>query len=388
MTDTLTFRQVETIADINEADWQRLQTHGNPFLDWRFLAELEHCVDLDYHGWLPAHVVAYNEQKLVAAIPLYSKLNSHGEFVFDWMIADAYHQAAIPYYPKYVSAIPFTPVIGSRILFADEVNDTAGVAGSLVDYVCKCSTEQQLSSINFLFVDNSTIRPLNQQQFIPRHTWQYHWHNDQFADFDAFLATLSSKRRKQIKRERRSIVDQNIRIDVLHGDEIQEHHWDTFYRFYCSTFARKWGEPRFTRKFFLRLTEAMPSAIVLFLASVDGTEVAGSFTLKSDKTLYGRHWGCDRWLNNLHFEMCYYQTIDYCIQHGLTTLDAGVQGEHKLLRGFVPVRATSMHYFHRPEFHDAINKYFRQESQQVDHQLSVLRQHNAYNSQTARKFSL
>lgn len=381
MSDKLTIRQIDHLAAIESHEWQSLHTHDNPFLSWHFLDNLERHVDLESHGWKPAHLLAYQGETLLAAIPLYEKLNSHGEFVFDWMIADAYHQSGLSYYPKYLSAIPFTPVVGARILFhKDLTTDHDSIISALLEYILERCAERQISSVNFLFSSEPSQSLLLQHSFLPRHTWQYHWKNNSYKDFEDFLSRLTSKRRKQIRRERKSIQQQEIQIDILQGNEIDTHEWSIFYDFYCSTFERKWGEPRFTLDFFISLAESMPDSTVLFMASKSKQRIAGAFTMRSKDTLYGRHWGCRGLHRNLHFELCYYQTINYCIEHHLSCLDAGVQGEHKLMRGFMPVRTTSLHWFQRPEYHTAIKRYFQQETAQINTQLSTLAHHNAYNS--------
>lgn len=376
----LTFGQFDRISHLKPAQWDALAATDNPFLGWRFLNNLETHVDLESHGWMPCHTVALRNGTPVAAIPLYSKTNSHGEFVFDYMIADAYYQAGHHYYPKLVSAIPFTPVMGPRILHAPDLENAGIISRQLVQYLCDHCTQEEISSLHMLFCNEATANILATQPFLSRSTWQYHWTNRGYDDFDGFLQQLTARRRKQIRRERQSIERQNIDVEILEGSEISEEQWAVFYDFYCSTFERKWGEPRFTLPFFQALSHDIPHAITLFLARHEGRYVAGSFTMKSAEILYGRHWGCNGWFPNLHFELCYYQTIDYCIQNRLRCLDAGVQGEHKLLRGFLPVRATSMHWFRHPEFMRAVDDFFSRESGHVNAQITALTRHTAYNS--------
>ncbi|MDX1519769.1 MAG: peptidogalycan biosysnthesis protein, partial [Gammaproteobacteria bacterium] len=242
----LTVRQLDRISSVAESQWQRLETRGNPFLSWKFLNNLESHVDLEHHGWTACHTVAFQGPDLVAAIPLYSKTNSHGEFVFDWMIADAYYHAGLAYYPKFVSAIPFTPVIGKRILYSKDLSDQNAATQQLLQTLYDRCNQEQSSCLNFLFCDEYSVQKLIEHGFVPRHTWQYHWHNQDYRDFDQFLGQLTSRRRKQIHRERKSIQEQDLAIHVLEGDEISPEYWSVFYEFYCSTFERKWGEPRFT----------------------------------------------------------------------------------------------------------------------------------------------
>ncbi len=376
----LTFCQFDRISHLTPGQWNTLSATDNPFLGWHFLNNLETHVDLEAHGWIPCHSVAFRNGIPVAAIPLYIKTNSHGEFVFDYMIADACYRTGLDYYPKLVSAIPFTPVTGPRLLHAPDLDDAENISRQLLQYVREWCTEQAMSSLHLLFCDETTLNAPATDFLLSRFTWQYHWTNRGYDSFDDFLQHLTARRRKQIRRERRSVAEQNIAVEILEGEDISAAHWGVFYDFYCSTFERKWGEPRFTLPFFEALTRDMPEAITLFLARHKGRYVAGSFTMKSARILYGRHWGCNGWFPNLHFELCYYQTIDYCIRKRLCCLDAGVQGEHKLLRGFLPVRATSMHWFSHPEFMRVVEDFFNRESSHVNAQIAALTRHNAYNS--------
>lgn len=378
--EPFSLRQIDRISDISRSRWDALNTDNNPFLCWHFLNNLETLVDLEAHGWIPCHTIAYQGEIPVAAIPLYLKTNSHGEFVFDYMIADAYYHAGRGYYPKLVSAIPFTPVIGPRLLHVSGLDHPGKVFSRMLAFLQKRCAEQDISSLHFLFCSEATTSNLTTNGLLPRFTWQYHWHNHDYESFDDFLGQLTAKRRKQIRKERRSVEQQDLIVEILEGESITPEHWAIFHDFYCSTFERKWGEPRFTRPFFESLVRDMPENITLFLASKENQYVAGSFTMQSSDTLYGRHWGCNGWYPNLHFELCYYRTIDYCIGKQLRCLDAGVQGEHKLFRGFLPVRTTSMHWFRDPQFMHAVGDFFTREGHHVNEQIAALTRHNAYNA--------
>ena len=226
-----------------------------------------------------------------------------------------------------------------------------------------------------MFTQEDDPKIFTDNDLLLRHTCQFHWHNRDYENFDDFLQSLTSKRRKQIKRERRAVRDEKLNIARLRGADITEEHWDVFYEFYCSTFYRRWGSPRLTLDFFHHLTTAMPDNTLLILAKQGNEHVAGAFAMVSDTTLYGRHWGCDRYLANLHFELCYYQTIEYCLEHRLSSVDAGVQGEHKLNRGFEPFLALSGHWIQHAGFRNAIDAYLQQEAAQMDAYVKTLEEH-------------
>ena len=371
----ITLRQISSLDQIDRAEWERLDCNGNPFLSYDFLNGLERCGCLKGHGWEPCHLLASSADRLLAAMPLYLRDNSHGEFVFDWAWADAFERAGGRYYPKLVSAIPFTPVCGPRIL----INRAAGRERELKSLIIKTVAElaqgSRLSSFHCLFTQEDDPGILTANDLLLRHTCQFHWHNRNYEDFDDFLQNLTSKRRKQIRRERKAVREQNTDIVRLRGADISEEHWDAFYGFYCSTFYRRWGSPRLTLDFFHHLSATLPDNTLLILAKQGGEYVAGAFAMLSDSTLYGRHWGCDRYLENLHFELCYYQTIEYCLENRLASIDAGVQGEHKLNRGFEPFLAVSGHWIDHHGFRQAVARYLQQETAQMDAYLMTLNEH-------------
>ena len=373
----LTIRSVTALTDIPAAEWNSI-AGSNPFLRHEFLAGLEiyHC--LDGHGWYPSHIAAFTDGKLAGAVPLYLKSNSIGEFVFDWHWAEAYQRARKNYYPKLVSAIPFTPVTGPRLLVPDMCPDQSALSQALIKAALASGQESGVSGVHFLFPDTRDREALSQQGCMVRHACQYHWHNQGYSDFDDFLDALNAKRRKQIKKERMSVKADGIQIEILHGAEISDAQWRIFQQFYASTFQRKWGEPRLTLPFFQSLSKKLPDNTLLFMARRHGEYIAGAFALRNDDTLYGRHWGCCEQFRFLHFELCYYQTIEYCIRHHLTTLDAGVQGEHKLSRGFVPVPTWSTHWIVDPQFRKAIKLYLDNEKLLIAHDMKELSSHSAY----------
>lgn len=368
----------DSLKGIDASRWDAM-AGGDPFLRHGFLHGLEETDCLGPQGWYPQHVLVRDEQGLLlGALPMYVRDNSYGEFVFDWSWADAYERAGGRYYPKLVSAVPFSPVTGRRLLVAPDAGDGAAVRSLLSETAVRACEDNKLSSYHCLFPEQAEVETFETAGLLTRLGIQYHWFNHDYADFDAFLAALTSKKRKQIRRERRLVAEQDIDIEVLVGDDIEAGHWSVFHRFYCSTFYRKWGEPRLTETFFQSLNDRLPGAPMLVLARADGEYVAGAFALLGGDTLYGRHWGCTGLYDNLHFELCYYQTIEYCIRHGLRRLDAGAQGEHKLARGFVPVSTWSSHWIADRGFRNAVQDFVQRERGALERHLEELESHVAF----------
>jgi predicted N-acyltransferase len=382
LADSLTVKQFDSLAGVDPAAWNSLTDHSNPFVRHEYLYGLEQHDCLDAHGWLPCHIGVFAGEKLVGAMPLYARSNSYGEFVFDWAWADAYERAGGRYYPKLVTAIPFAPVIGPRLL-AGPGNPRAGtIRDRLLDKVLELIAATGVSSFHSLFTDVADHAAFTRKGLMQRLTCQFHWRNRGYRDFQDFLDSLTSKRRKEIRRERRQVLDSRIDIEVLRGDEINEEQWQAFYRFYCSTFHRRWGNPRLTLDFFRSLSHALPEHTLLVLASQGRKYVAGAISMVGSDTVYGRHWGCSEHYPFLHFELCYYQTIEFCIEHGLKNVDAGVQGEHKLSRGFEPVAASSFHWIRHTGFREAVQDYLQREEREMTAYLAGLSDHLPYRSTT------
>lgn len=372
----ITIRQTGSLEQVDKSEWNQLDCGGNPFLRYDFLYGLERFKCLDGHGWQPCHLLlSAADDRLLGAMPLYLRDNSHGEFVFDWAWADAYQRAGGNYYPKLVSAIPFTPVRGPRILINRSAGREQDIKNTIVKTVADLAQRSQLSSFHCLFTAEEDLEILEKNDLLLRRTCQFHWHNRDYEDFDHFLQGMTSKRRKQIRRERRTVRDEGVEIMRLVGADITEEHWEVFYEFYCNTFYQRWGSPRLTLDFFHHLSTAMPDNTLLILAKQGTDYIAGAFAMLSDTTLYGRHWGCDRYLANLHFELCYYQTIEHCLAHRLASVDAGVQGEHKLNRGFEPHLALSGHWIRHPRFRLAIDNFLEQETAQLEAYVKTLEGH-------------
>lgn len=371
-------RRITALAEVAPEAWDALAGTQSPFLRHAFLESMERHDCLLPHGWQPCHLIAEDGGRLLGALPLYLKDNSNGEFVFDWSWAEAYERAGGRYYPKLVSAVPFTPSTGPRLLVDASLPEREAVARALVRAAVAQARALGLSSLHCLFPQAEDLRLLEAEGLAPRAGLQYHWHNAGYRDFQDFLDALNAKRRKEIRRERRQVTESGVQIELLTGASASAEHWAVFHEFYCSTFERKWGEPRFTLPFFQDVARRLPEQTLLLLAREGGRYVAGAFAMRGEDTLYGRHWGCNRFHRQLHFELCYYRTIEYCIEQGLRRLDAGAQGEHKLARGFLPVRTWSAHWLRDEGFGRAVADFLRRERQAVQAAERALAERSPY----------
>ncbi len=368
MAQAVTAELLTGVSTIDAQQWDRLNNAGNPFVAHAFLSALEHSGSVGPGtGWNPAPIIIRGEKgELLSALPAYLKTHSQGEYIFDHHWADAYERAGGRYYPKLQIASPFSPVPGPRILIGDEAkaHDILKAAESVVN-------QNGLSSAHATFVDPAQLPLFKEAGWLIRTGTQFHWANNGYADFDGFLAALSSRKRRAIRKER-TAAQSTVTISILHGAEIKPHHWDAFWLFYQDTGARKWGQPYLTRGFFDRISASMADKILLFLAEQDGEPVAGALNILGPDCLYGRYWGCTRDIPYLHFELCYYQAIDYAIAHGLTKVEAGAQGEHKLARGYVPVTTYSAHYIANPGFREAIADFLSRETAAIEREIEFL----------------
>ena len=368
-TETQEDLQVKFVSSIDEIDaqsWNKLAGIASPFLKHEFLSTLENtgCTSRET-GWEPYHVAAFDPQgSLVAAMPLYQKYNSYGEYVFDWSWADAYRSNGVPYYPKFLTAIPFTPSVGPRILVGDDIR-TQAVGDQLVAAVLKRAQELGISSWHVLFPTGPESELLVAHGLKAREGCQFHWFNRDYSSFDDFLAALNSRKRKNIRKERQAVADQGIRFSVVEGDQIDEKLWKHFYVFYQSTYMVRGMHGYLSEEFFLKVAEVMPENLFLVLAKHDEQIMAGALFFRDDKKLYGRYWGSLEEYQFLHFETCFYQGIDYCIRHGLQQFDAGAQGEHKIQRGFEPIRTLSNHWIAHPTFAEAVDDFLEREKTYV-----------------------
>ena len=365
---------LERIADVDAAEWNRLAGPGYPFLQHEFLhaAEATGCVSAA-SGWRPRHLVLRTaDGTAVAAMPLYEKSHSWGEFVFDWAWAQAYHRAGVEYYPKLVSAVPFTPAPSRRCLGAP------GLAASLLDAALELASDADYSSLHVLFPEAGELDALRGAGLELRKDCQFHWHNRDYRSFDEFLASFSSAKRKKARRDRRHVREQGIAFRWLSGGDLDAATWTDVYHLISDTFLRRGSMPYFDYDFFVELSRRLPRQVLVVLAEKQATPVAAAVFYVGADTLYGRYWGSDTHYNALHFETCYYQGIDYCIAHGLRRFEPGTQGEHKISRGFVPVTTWSAHWLARPEFFAAVGRYIREEERHVDRYMAAVDAHSPY----------
>ena len=354
--------RLNSIHEITASQWDCLQSAAQPFLRHAFLATLEDSASVGGRsGWQPAHVVVQGEAGLVlAAMPAYVKSHSYGEYVFDHGWADACHRAGIDYYPKLLGAIPFSPVTGQRLL------GEPLAAGQLLDKLSASLEQQGLSSLHINFTSPADDALLQGRDgWLQRLGCQYHWHNRGYRDFQDFLDALSSRKRKQLRKEREQVAGQGIEFDWREGHQLSELEWDFVYLCYANTYRVRGQSPYLTRAFFSLLAERMPEMIRVVLAHQAGRPVAMAFSLVGGDSLYGRYWGCLAEFDRLHFETCFYQGMDYAIAQGLQRFDAGAQGEHKLIRGFEPVITRSWHYLCHPGLRAAVADFLQDERQGV-----------------------
>ena len=366
-----------SLDEISPESWQALSHRDNPFIGYDFLYGLEKHDCLQRWGWLPLYLCIYDDDILVAALPMYQKDNSYGEFVFDWAWADAYARNGLKYYPKLVVAVPYTPATGPRMLVRDSHNKQQ-LYTDLMKAALHFANDMGVSSLHYLFTPENETTVLENSGLLRRTGFQFHWHNHNYSDFDDFLGSLSSKKRKQIRKERRDVKNAGVEIELLHGHETTKQHWSTFHAFYRSTFVRKSGYATLTQPFFEYLAEKYPDQVILVLARFEGEYIAGTFNIHGGGTLYGRHWGCSKDVSGLHFELCYYRLIEYCIDNKLERFEAGAQGEHKLSRGFLPSATYSAHWLAHPAFTDAIADFLRQEQSGIENYMDVLEEHSPF----------
>lgn len=363
----LTLEAVSTLSSIAATQWQTLRSDDYPFLRHDFLLGLEStgCTTAA-SGWQPNHLIIRRGDRLIAAAPAYLKSHSYGEYVFDWAWADAWQRMGLDYYPKLVTAIPFTPATGPRVMHAPELN-AAETWSTLLQGVQALAQQRKLSSWHILFPEPGVAELLGSLGLHTRHAVQFHWLNRNYRDFEDFLATFSSRKRKALRRERRRVAEQGIVLRTLSGDEISPADWQTFHRFYQLTYAKRSGHGGYlTREFFTRTAAGLGAQVVMVLAQQDGRDIAGALYFRSENTLFGRYWGCEQELDCLHFEACYYRGIEYCIEQGLQRFDPGAQGEHKIQRGFEPTRTLSSHWIAHPELSRAVGAFTREEQAHVE----------------------
>ena len=358
-------KQISAIGQVDKNAWNDLAGDGYPFMRHEFLLALEAsgCVSART-GWQPSHLLLSDKGELLAVMPLYLKSHSRGEFVFDHQWVYAYGQNGLAYYPKWLTAIPFTPCQGSRIAIATQV-EKSQVVGALVDYIKTQSEQQQISSWHCLFPVGEQLDRLIGQGLSVRQGVQFQWFNRDYQSFDDFLSAFSSSKRKMLKRERRKIAEQGVEMIQLSGKDVSEQQWQVFYDFYRTTYYKHGMEPYLNLEFFQQCATTMPGRLMLVFALKGNAYVGAALSFVGDDTLYGRYWGCREEFDALHFEACYYQGLDYCIAKGLRCFNSGAQGEHKIARGFEPVTTYSVHWFQDVRFAKAIDQFLLREKSAV-----------------------
>lgn len=381
--DTLTFELLDGLTSLDAGAWDACIPPGAPFTTHAFLSALEDSGSVGGDsGWRPLHLCARTSDGTVAGVaPLYLKSHSYGEYVFDWAWADAYARAGGTYYPKLQCAVPFTPATGPRLLVRP--NAPAGTRLALAKELVGIAERLNVSSLHVTFPDEADRETLAQAGLMKRTGHQYHWENRGYATFDDFLAALSSRKRKAIRKERQAVFDAGVTLRALQGTEITQNHWRAFYRFYRNTVDQKWGGAYLTPSFFPLMGERLGDRVVLVTAEHGGRVVAGALNLVGGDTLYGRNWGCDTDFKFLHFETCYYQAIEFAINRGLAWVEAGAQGHHKIQRGYLPRPTYSAHWIADPGFRTSVARFLVQETAAVEEEmaelaaLSPFRQENA-----------
>lgn len=367
MTVSLSLRTLPSISGISADDWDRL-AGGNPFTSHRFLKALEDSGSVGRGtGWQPIHIVLMRQDDPVAVAPLYVKSHSQGEYIFDHAWAEAYRRAGGDYYPKLQCAVPFTPATGPRLLAPEPA-----LRQALLQAMMQLADRVGCSGAHVTFCTGPEADEGVETEFLRRVSQQFHWINRDYGDFDGFLAALSSRKRKTIRKERERAQAFGGTIRHLSGDQLRPEHWDAFWRFYQDTGSRKWGHPYLTRAFFDCLHHSMRDDILLVLAERDGRPIAGALNFIGTDTLYGRYWGCVEDHPFLHFELCYYQAIEWAIARGLHRVEAGAQGEHKLARGYEPIETHSLHRVRDPGFQRALAEYLSRERVVIADEIEAL----------------
>lgn len=383
--------QIESVLSIEKVErekWRAVEPPDFPFFDYEFLLALERSGSVGSGtGWIPVYLLCTEdvggESELLGALCTYVKTDSYGEFIFDWDWAHAYQQNGMPYYPKITMAVPFTPATGRKLLLRYGLPQElqAVIKDALLDAVSQVGDQADASSTHALFLPEDEVPEFERRGFAIRHSLQFHWHNRSYSEFDDYLGAMNSKRRRQIARERRQL-DDDLQIERLTGDALARHHAHAMFRFYLDTSDRKWGSPYLTGEFFEEVFETMSDRILLVSATSGEGMLAGALNFFKGDALYGRYWGTLEDRRNLHFEVCYYQQTEFCIERGIARFEAGAQGEHKLARGFLPTTTFSAHDIHHPAFREAIERYIEDERRVVEHNIAYYMNHDPFKSAT------
>jgi predicted N-acyltransferase len=370
--ERLTVRIVEDLSAVPEAAWDACAGADNPFVCHAFLQALEESGSATREtGWLPQHVIIEDEGKrILGAAPMYLKSHSYGEYIFDHGWASGYERAGGRYYPKLLAAVPFTPATGPRLLLHPDADPE--IRDTLIAAMVEIAKARKVSSLHVNFMPEAEWSALGEAGFVQRIGRQFHWENNGYKSFDDFLEALNSRKRKQIRRERRDSLEGGIEIETLTGAALKPAHWDVFFRFYMSTSDRKWGSAYLTRKFFTLLHQRMADKVVLIMARKGERWIGGALNLLGSDTLFGRNWGCNGDYPFLHFEVCYYRALDFAIERGLKRVEAGAQGQHKLQRGYLPSPIYSAHWIRDPGFERAIADFCAREKRAIENEMEEL----------------
>ena len=350
---------------------------NNPFEDFSYLRAMEQSNSAsEKSGWVPDHLGEIKNKELISFLPLYKKFNSYGEFIFDHQWANALNRAGRNYYPKLLTAIPFTPCEGDRILGKDEKSKS-----NLIDAAIKKMETEEIESWHILFPNESGKSVLKERNFIERYNYRFTWKNENFSDFNNFLSIFTSRQRATIRKERKSISKLGIEFKCKKHNEINAEDWDLFYVFYQKTYYERAQNPYLNKEFF-NLINTVNQLVkpILFFAELEGEPIGASLCFEGDDTLYGRHWGATSKVKNLHFECCYYQGIEYCIKNNLKFFDPGVQGEHKIRRGFQPHLSSSFHYFLKEDFGEAVSDFCKSERTQIENYIEACKSYTPFNN--------
>lgn len=369
--DSPSIRVLDSLGAVEPKAWNALAA-GHPFLRHEFLHALhETGCACERTGWRPRYLTLWQDAALIGAMPLYLKSHSYGEYVFDWAWAEAYHRHGLAYYPKLLGAIPFSPVTGSRLLARDGTTRSILVRSAL-------QLARETSSLHVLFPPEAEAREMQDAGMLLRRSVQFHWENRGYANFEEFLAYLTSVKRKKIRQERHRVRETGVQLRRLTGNEIGEAQWDLFARCYSSTYRAHHSTPYLNLTFFEQLGQALPEHLLMVIAELDGKPVASALNIFTPTTLYGRYWGALRHVPLLHFEVCYYQAMEFCIERRIRVFEGGAQGEHKLARGFMPVQTWSAHWLQHPEFSDAVENFLTRESAGIERYADELNERSPF----------
>jgi len=389
---TYTLTAIESLGSITANDWDACANPVSdcpesgfpfdPFTSYSFLSSLEDSQSAVLEtGWAPYHLKLEKKGRVVAVMPLYLKNHSQGEYVFDYSWADAFERAGGKYYPKLQASIPFTPATGRRLLTRSDVDpddDPIEWEKYVLAGAMQVAQKMEVSSLHVTYADKSQWQRMGELGFLQRTHQQFHWQNNNYSTFDEFVNALTSKKRKNIKRERRIALQNDVTIELLTGSDIKEQHWDAFYTFYMDTGSRKWGQPYLTRKFFSLIGERMCRDILLIMCRRGDRYIAGAINFIGGECLFGRNWGCIEHHEFLHFEVCYYQAIEFAINNGLKRVEAGAQGDHKLARGYLPTHTYSAHWIAHEGFRNAIDDFLETERKHVRMDIEYLDEHTPF----------